>query len=153
MKLLIFLTCALLFELSTQIENIPKYMPINPKVFERGCRKENGTLICPKPKASNSTKGTTSIESECKEDTKCPIGYELRYYRNKYNKKLSICVRRPKLIIKPSNRINVCPKGTTYKCSAIFIGRASRNVCSCKEVEEKIFTSDLFKKKGINLLD
>ena len=154
MKLvLIFLTCALLFELSTQIENKPKYMPINPKVLKGGCRIKNGTLICPKPKVLNSTKVSASIKSVCKNIKKCPIGDRLKCYKNEYGENCCDCIRIPKMLKPPTRRTIVCPEGTTKKCFVRFRGCVGFFDCSCIKADEKNSTTNLIKKKGINLMD
>ena len=98
---LIFLTCALLFELSTQIENKPKYMPINPKVLKGGCRIENGSLVCTKPKTFNSTIVPKPI---VRNQTRCPVGNRLSCHKTKSGETFCNCL--PRLnIFKPKIKL------------------------------------------------
>ena len=134
MKLiLLFLICALLFEFSTQIKNKGSYVPIIPKFSERGCRVQNGTLICLKPKSSNSTKIIKPTIIKNQNQTKCSVGNRLSCSKNASGETYCNCIKIFP-IIKPTNRINKCPKGTFPKCGRIRRGCIISFGCFCEKV-------------------
>ena len=129
-QVLVFLTCALLFELSNQIEIMPEFRHKNPITFERGCRIENGTLVCAKPKTFNSTKTLIPL---IRNQTKCSAGYRLNCH--KVNSGQTYCNCSPLSIFKPTNKTANCPNGTVYKCSHVRRGCVVLHDCSCKKVQ------------------
>ena len=114
-QLLLFLACALLFELSAQIENIHLYRPKNLK-FEGGCKIENGTLVCEKPIYKNSIK--------------CSVGQRLSCHKTKAGETFCNCLPIVS-IFKTTNKTTNCPNGTVYRCNRVRRGNAYVNDCSC----------------------
>jgi len=130
-QVLIFLACVLLFELSNQIERIHVYRPKNPITIERGCRIENGTLVCAKPKTYNSTIVPKPI---FKNQTRCSVGNRLSCHKTKSGETFCNCL--PRLnIFKPTNKTTKCPNGTVYKCTRVMRGCLFFNDCSCKKIQ------------------
>ena len=130
---LLFLICALLFEFSTQIKNNRAYVQRIPKLPERGCRVQNGTLICLKPKISNSTIIKKPIMPKLKNHTKCSVEYRLVCSKIASGETYCNCMRKFPII----KRTKECPKGTILKCTRIRRGCIIFNDCSC-QVEDKI---------------
>ena len=135
MKLvLVFLACALLFELSTSVP------PMNP--FR--CKTKNGTLICernfPKPIFKN--------------HTECSIGYTFFCYKKTSGENKCSCIHNSK-IFNGSFRKTQCPEGTSLQCRLIRRGCVGINECSCIDDRELTPLSNLtkIKKKEKNLLD
>ena len=128
-QILIFLIFALLFELSNQIESMHVYRPKNPITIEQGCRIENGTLVCAKPKTFNSTIVPKPI---FKNQTRCSVGNRLSCHKTKLGETFCNCL--PRLnIFKPTNKTTKCPNGTVYKCTRVMRGCLFAYDCSCKK--------------------